>query len=482
MDEKLILGKIRDVRHRLNIQQYFQTLATFLFYGFLTCVPFVIVDSLTSFNVPPVVFLWVGLGIALTAAATCFLRPVSLHEAARAIDTEASLNDRAISGLEQIQQKTDEPLTTLQLQDTANKLQAVSTNRIARYGVPRETKFIALVATFLIAFSFVEFFAPTATSTEIDFSPQIAAEADTLLKQIQDAKKEAEQNEDSELQELLKEIEKRALELKKPQITPKQALARMTELSALLKTKIDPDKIAQQDTLLRGLGQQFIANPHLGEVGQQLKRQDYQQAAAKLDTVTKDLPKFKKEKRQNLSDALKQGGKSLMDTELDGLGSDFSDGAEALDTDDTDGAQGRLRAASKKLRNLAILKNRNFRLAQLLSECEACKAGIAGTCKGKGQGKGIGSQTSESQLGQLTSIDSALNLERVTGIQGQGTSTVQTSEASAEGQQSAITYKEAYTQYQKLSEDALTQEQIPLGYKFYVKRYFDSIKPQAVDR
>ena len=31
--------------------------------------------------------------------------------------------------------------------------------------------------------------------------------------------------------------------------------------------------------------------------------------------------------------------------------------------------------------------------------------------------------------------------------------------------------------YQKLSEDALTQEQIPLGYKFYVKRYFESIKP-----
>ena len=83
-------------------------------------------------------------------------------------------------------------------------------------------KFIALVAIFLVGFSFVEFFAPTATSTEIDFSPQIAAEADTLLKEIEKAKKEAAHGEDPELEEILKEIEKRALELKKPQIAPKE--------------------------------------------------------------------------------------------------------------------------------------------------------------------------------------------------------------------------------------------------------------------
>ena len=170
-------------------------------------------------------------------------------------------------------------------------------NQIARYGIPRETKFIALVAIFLIAFSSIEFFAPPATSTEIDFSPQIAAEADILLKQIQEAKKEAEQSDDAELEELLKELEKRTLELKKPQITPKEALARMTELSELLKTKMDPLKIAQQQDLMKGLGQQFIGNPYLGEFGQQLKRGDYQQAASKLDTVTQNVPKFDKEKR-----------------------------------------------------------------------------------------------------------------------------------------------------------------------------------------
>ena len=487
MEEKLILEKIQRVRQRLNIQRYFQTFATFLFYGFLVCVPFVIADSVTSFNIPPLVFLWVVLGIAVAALVFRLFRPVSLNEAAQTIDTDASLKDRVISGLEQIQRRTGETLTVLQLQDTTNRLQAVPVNQVARYTAPRETKFIALVAIFLLAFSFVEFFAPPATSTDIDFSPQIAAEADTLLKEIEVAKKEAELNEDEELEELLKEIEKRALELKKPQITPKEALARMTELSALLKTKVNPLKMAQQESLMSGLGQQFIGNPYLGEFGQQLKRGDYQQAAAKLDQVTKKLPEFEKEKRQNISDELTRGGKSLQGTDLDGLGTELSGAGEGVANDDVEGAQTRLRASSKKMRNLSLLKKRNLQLAKLLSECEACKAGIAGVCQNNNTGltnalsqnpsNKAGRKTSAGQLGQFTSLDSTLNLEQITGVQGEGSSTVQTSKTSAEGQQSAVSYKDAYTKYQKLSEDALTEEQIPLGYKFYVKRYFESIKP-----
>ena len=488
MAEKLILEKIQRVRQRLNIQRYFQTFATFLFYGFLVCVPFVIADSVTSFNIPPMVFLWVALGIAVAALVVCLLRPVSLQEAARTLDTDGSLKDRVISGLEQIQRRTSETLTALQLQDTTNRLQEVPVNQVARYTVPRETKFIVLVAIFLVGFSFVEFFAPSATSTEIDYSPQIAAEADTLLKEIAKAKEEAEENKDDELEEILKEIEKRALELKKPQITPKEALARMTELSALLKTKVNPTKMAQQEALMKGLGQQFIGNPYLGEFGQQLRRGDYQEAAAKLDNVTKELPEFDKEKRQNISDELKRGGKSLQGTDLDGLGTELSGAGEGLANDDVNGAQSRLRASSKKMRNLALLKKRDLQLAKLLSECEACKACIAGVCQSKKTGlswalsqnpsTGIGKATSAGQLGpEVTSLDSTLNLEQITGVQGEGSSTVQTTKTSAEGQQSVVSYKDAYTKYQKLSEDALTEEQIPLGYKFYVKRYFESIKP-----
>ncbi len=492
MQEKLILEKIRHVRRRLNVQGYFQTLATFLLFGLLVCVPVVIVDSIvTSFNIPPLVFLGVAGGIAVVALIVRLIRPINLQEAARAIDIDASLKDRVVSGLEQIQRKTNETLTTLQIQDTSKRLQAIPIKQVAQYTVPRETKYIAIVVAFLVTFSFVEFFAPPATSTEIDISPQIAAEADTFLKKIEEAKKEAELSEDQELKEILKEIEERTLKLKKPQIAPKDALARLTELAALLKTKTDPHKMAKQEELMKGLGQQFIGNPILGEFGQQLKRGDYKEAADKLDKVAEDVPKFDQEKRQNLSDELKRAGKSLKNTDLDGLGGELSGAGESLDGNDAEGTQKGLRASGKKIRDFDLLKSRNQRLAKLLSECEACKAGIAGACNSKGinpatgltkvlsnkPGQGIGNKTSETQQGDLTSLDSTLNLEQLTGVQGEGSSTVQTSKASAEGQESALSYKDAYMKYQKLSEDALTEEQIPLGYKFYVKRYFESIKP-----
>ena len=181
------------------------------------------------------------------------------------------------------------------------------------------------------------------------------------------------------------------------------------------------------------------------------------------------------------------GGNSLKNTDLDGLGGELSGAAEALDGDDSKSAKAKMRKASGKIRDFALLKNRNWRLAKLLSECQACKAGIAGVCSGegitrtnalsKGPSNRAGKSTSANQFGELTSIDASLNLEHVTGVQGDGPSTVQTTKASAEGQQSAVSYKDAYTKYQKLSEDALTEEQIPLGYKFYVKRYFEAIKP-----
>ena len=187
--------------------------------------------------------------------------------------------------------------------------------------------------------------------------------------------------------------------------------------------------------------------------------------------------------------SLNAGGKSLQGTDLDGLGTELSGAGEGLANDDVAGAQTRLRASSKKMRNLALLKKRDLQLAKLLSECEACKAGIAGVCQSNKEGltyalsQSPSNSAGEEQLlrdnsvSKQISLDSTLNLEQITGVQGEGSSTVQTSKTSAEGQQSAVSYKDAYTKYQKLSEDALTEEQIPLGYKFYVKRYFESIKP-----
>jgi len=40
-------------------------------------------------------------------------------------------------------------------------------------------------------------------------------------------------------------------------------------------------------------------------------------------------------------------------------------------------------------------------------------------------------------------------------------------------------YQKVYTQYRTVAEDVLEQESIPAGYEFYVRRYFQLIRPRT---
>ena len=481
MPEKLILEKIRSVRRRLNVQRAFQTMARFLCYGLLICVPLFVVDSfIATLDVSPFVLLWTALGLSAIALVVSLLRPINLHEAAQTIDIKAALKDRAVSGLEFIQRQTDELLTALQLKDTSDRLQSVAAKEVVRYSVPRETKFIALIMIVGLAFSFIEFFDPPEAPATVDFSPQIAAETDHLLKQIKESEKAAEE---VGLEDTLQEIEEKALELKRAGITPKEALAKLTEMTEMLSAKMDKAGVAKVEALMKELGKQFIANPNLSDFGYALKEGRYDRAAERLFNLSNKLNKFNSEQRQNIADALQSGGASVQGTEIESFGNQLTKAAKALTQNNLEQAGKRLQEGCENLLACALAKQRNGLLAKLHSQCQACKAGICEASNGSSIRAGAGIDSNP--FGVLTNLDSFRQLEEITGVQGAGESTVETTVVpvdgnpgtATDGQSSEDSYKDVYTKYHKLSEDALSQEQIPLGYRFYVKRYFESIKP-----
>lgn len=478
MPEELILEKIRKVRRRLNVQRTFKMLARLLFCGMMLCVPLFIVDSfMASFDISPIVLLWVALGISAIGLIASLIRPINLQAAAQTIDVKAALKDRAGSGLEFIQRQTDEVLTLLQLKDTSDRLEAVPAKEVVRYSIPRETKFAALVIVMALAFSYIEFFAPVEAPATLDFSPQIAAEADHLLEQIEKVEEEAEQ---TGLEDVVKEIKERILELKQENITPKEALAKLSEIDAVLQSQMNLEDVAKTDALLKALGEQLADNPNLSDFGQALKSGQYEKSAERLFKLSQKLKSFNPEQRQNVSDALERGGSSLQGTQCDSLGTDLAQAGRAVRKKNSDSAKRYLLAAAQKLSDCAGTKKCNSLLAMLKAQCQACKSGIAGACSGIRPG----TATDKNPLGALTKLDGSLQLERITGVQGAGDSTIEeitqtlvAEDPESAGTQTVESYEEAYTKYQQFSEDALAQEQIPLGYKFYVKRYFESIKP-----
>lgn len=105
---------------------------------------------------------------------------------------------------------------------------------------------------------------------------------------------------------------------------------------------------------------------------------------------------------------------------------------------------------------------------------------------GEGQGKGeAGSQDwgsgTDSKL-QGAASDLAGQTEDVSAAAvdtGQGSSTSEVVFGAADRGFTGGRYQKVYTQYRTVAEDVLQQENIPAGYEFYVRRYFQLIRPRT---
>ena len=193
-------------------------------------------------------------------------------------------------------------------------------------------------------------------------------------------------------------------------------------MTEMLSAKMDKAGVAKVDALMKGLGEQFIANPNLSDFGYALKEGRYDRAAERLFNLSNKLSKFNSEQRQNIADALQSGGASVQGTEIESFGNELTQAAKALTQSDLKKAQKRLQDGCQNLLACALAKQRNSLLAKLYSQCQSSKAGICNACNGLGSkaSNTAGGGTNPNPFGALTSLDSYRQLERITGVQGAG--------------------------------------------------------------
>lgn len=94
-----------------------------------------------------------------------------------------------------------------------------------------------------------------------------------------------------------------------------------------------------------------------------------------------------------------------------------------------------------------------------------------GSQPGRGHDPNLSGEAS-SRIGQTRDVSAA-------GVDtGQGTASAEVIYGAAEQGFTGRGYREVYVQYQTVAEQALEQEPIPPGYRFYVRRYFQLIRPR----
>ncbi len=101
-----------------------------------------------------------------------------------------------------------------------------------------------------------------------------------------------------------------------------------------------------------------------------------------------------------------------------------------------------------------------------------------GAGQGDHPGDGIGDQHDPNLLGDRTDLKGHRYDTRVQGNEGAGPSRSETILGSAERGFASRSYKKVYTDYSSIVEEVMSNERVPPGYRYYIKRYFQLIKPR----
>jgi hypothetical protein len=104
--------------------------------------------------------------------------------------------------------------------------------------------------------------------------------------------------------------------------------------------------------------------------------------------------------------------------------------------------------------------------------------------QGQGQqpgGQSYGDEHDPNVLGDATQRSGKTKDESVSGVHGRGPSRRETILSAAQKGFANRAYEQVYAEYKNIVEEVVRAEKVPSGYKYYVKRYFQKIKPHSMD-
>jgi hypothetical protein len=94
------------------------------------------------------------------------------------------------------------------------------------------------------------------------------------------------------------------------------------------------------------------------------------------------------------------------------------------------------------------------------------------------QGPGAGIGHDPTMLDDPTHLGGSRQTVRVEGQQGEGPTRSEVIRSSAQRGFASRDYRDVYTDYSGHAEEVLEQDEVPPGYRSYVRRYFQLIRPR----
>lgn len=450
----------------------------------------------------------VAAGGVVGAIVGCFL-PISDLKLARAMDRAASGEDRFASAL-QLEGHRHQERVALVVEDALTHIEGTSPAAALPVTMPRNVRWLPVplvaVAAFLLLVPQSRLEATATNEAEIS-AEEWAAIQDEFAKDLAQLPK-AQTPEEEELQKKLEELAAKLGE--KPD--KKDALLDIARLSE----KLDQHRraLGARSVSMKNAAKAMTNSKSLKSFAAKLKEGAYDKAAAELRNVSKEMkdgahPLDGAELESIAADLQKL---AEMIAEEEELAQECENGANAAGSMNKEALAEALKRLAEQMEKNASRMSQRDRMAdraKLLEalkrrmnqkgECQACDGEGCEECagngfgkkpgSGKGRGKGQGMGGGKGGLkagwgsaatwdgGNLEKKDAGNTPELADTLERPGMSTTLPIVSPDERAKSGLTYEELYAQFVQKAEADLDLESMPVAYREFLRRYFNSIKP-----
>jgi hypothetical protein len=459
------------------------------------------------------------LGIAAAATVVWLKRP-SAADVARQLDTPANARDRYSTALAFASVAEPTAFQTLALQECERHLRAVDVAALTPWRLPRALKRLPIP---IIALGLLQLFAVGGSQSQpLQASPdaatlELARNLDTVRQRLEAQK--APPNE--ELKKISDALKKTAAQLRSEANAPDQEAARLRQLSTLE----DLLRAASQRSALEELADALAKAPATQAAAEALRKGDPGKAADMLAALAKSMGEgaLSESQLDSLQEALHAAAEQL------GAASSLGSAASKVATAMRQGNSGEAERAMAQLSNVIRNQQSSRQASQsrsgqamqsMASQLQELKSG-----QGQGQGKngenasaslpqpgsgrsqtalsdfskpgpgenpGIGPQpgagpaatekdfgTKNSPFKKDETAASGFSAPSILeGLLGEGETLRSLVPGKAQTETAATGYRSLYEATAPAAEDALNRENIPLGSRLFIKRYFQAIRPE----
>lgn len=486
---QVIEQRVRDVQVRQQRQWLWQCVSAGLLAGGTIGMSAAVIRILAegAFSL-----MWVIVAVLMpvaVAGSVAIVRSTSMQLAAHTIDTRCGLKDRTQTALQFLASSAgDSALRRLQVADAEQHLQAIDPAIVAPIRAPKLWNWGLLMA---VMASVLSFFAgqPAQSHAATEVNPVVSAQADRAAVGLEELEKFQREENDPELEHVLKELARQLTELKTPGLTPKEALAKLSEMEVVLQ---EMQQKAAEDLVeaeLREAGEALSLADSMAAAGQAMSKGEMEKAAEELSKL--DLPDLDRRTEKSIVEKLEQiqndksdGGKkqSLKET-LKKVSEGMRSGDKDTFQDGMKSLAGECKKQGQKNKLSDLLKKQSQSLSECKSECENEGRSQAqaqsqsnrkgGEKAGRGSTDVSGSKTAKQKTGnemKLKGEDS-----------GDGDSDIETEKGLEQEQDAVRQYRQNATKYEALNESVLESESIPLGHRQTIRRYFELIRPSDAE-